>query len=177
MAILDSFTRKTRFSAALRAFRDIEKHYKRPLWVPDAGGGFSTIASLLEPRGHRVIVCDKTTCYERNDVLCDLEAGLPFADESFDVVVSLAVVEHLRNWERALGEFRRVGRHVILTTPSIYGQHLLELLLRLRLVHPEQVTDHKQCLTKKTLESFGFHHSYFLLGMNQLATSVKDTNK
>ncbi len=36
--------------------------------------------------------------------------SLPFADSSFDVVVSLGVLQHITNWEGALGEITRVLR-------------------------------------------------------------------
>jgi len=44
--------------------------------------------------------------------LADLER-LPFADESFDVVVSSHVLEHLPSFERGLLELRRVTRDVL----------------------------------------------------------------
>ncbi len=169
MAILDFLTRKTRFAAALGAIKEIEGQCNRPLVILDAGGGLNTIAPLLEKRGHRVIVCDHTVVYGNADVVCDLEEGLPFEDSSFDVVVSLAVVEHLNNWAHALTEFRRVGKHVILTTPSAPGESFLRLLLSLRLIH-SMTGEHKCCLSRKKLEFFGFRVKPFLFGLNQLAT-------
>lgn len=169
MALLDFFTRERRFAAALKALRKIETKYERPLLILDAGGGLYTIAPLLEKRGHRVIVCDNAVIGGRADVVCDLEEGLPFEDLSFDIVVSLAVVEHLDNWAKALIEFSRVGRRVILTTPSAAGESLLKFLLALRLVHP-MTGEHKRCLTRKKLEFFGYRVRPFLLGLNQLAT-------
>jgi len=44
--------------------------------------------------------------------VADLER-LPFADESFDVVVSSHVLEHLPSFERGLAELRRVTRDVL----------------------------------------------------------------
>ena len=43
--------------------------------------------------------------------VADVEA-LPFADDSFDIVVSSHVLEHLPNFERGLAEIRRVSRDV-----------------------------------------------------------------
>ena len=52
----------------------------------------------------------------------DLETDtLPFKDESFDVAVSLDVIEHLWNTEHYLHELKRVVRprgYIILTTPN-----------------------------------------------------------
>lgn len=52
----------------------------------------------------------------------DLTHGLPYPDESFDLVVLTEVIEHLENHRAALGEVARVlrpGGHLILTTPNI----------------------------------------------------------
>jgi SAM-dependent methyltransferase len=52
----------------------------------------------------------------------DLTRGLPYPDESFDLVVLTEVIEHLENHRAALSETARVlrpGGHLILTTPNI----------------------------------------------------------
>ena len=60
-------------------------------------------------------------------VACDAEA-LPFADESFDLVLGHAVLHHLPDLVRALGEFRRVlrpgGAVLFAGEPSQYGDRL-----------------------------------------------------
>jgi len=52
----------------------------------------------------------------------DLTRGLPYADESFDLVVITEVIEHLENHRAAIVDLARVlrpGGHLILTTPNI----------------------------------------------------------
>lgn len=47
--------------------------------------------------------------------------ALPFADESFDVVFSNSVIEHVGTWERQCAfaaEARRVGRRLWIQTPA-----------------------------------------------------------
>jgi SAM-dependent methyltransferase len=54
--------------------------------------------------------------------------SLPFADESFDLVLGHAVLHHLPDLERAFGEFHRVlkpgGRMVFAGEPSRFGDRL-----------------------------------------------------
>jgi SAM-dependent methyltransferase len=52
----------------------------------------------------------------------DLIRGLPYPDESFDLVVITEVLEHLENHRAAIAELARVlrpGGHLVLTTPNI----------------------------------------------------------
>ncbi|UCC68947.1 MAG: class I SAM-dependent methyltransferase [Armatimonadota bacterium] len=52
----------------------------------------------------------------RDGVLCQNVEGLSFADESFDLVISEDVFEHVRDYHRGLAEIRRVlkpgGYHI-----------------------------------------------------------------
>ncbi len=79
------------------------------------------------------------------------------------------MVEHLHNWRQALREFRRVARNVVLTTPSIYGMPVLEVLAALRLVNVAHIRDHKHYLRRHEIEAEGYRHQYFLFGLNQVA--------
>ena len=55
------------------------------------------------------------------DVVADLGAGLPFCDETADVVVALDVLEHTDNIHHALSELCRVARHhVLVSLPNQY---------------------------------------------------------
>jgi len=49
--------------------------------------------------------------------------ALPFADKSFDIVYSNAVLEHLPGWgavERFTNEVQRVGRSWFISTPNVW---------------------------------------------------------
>ena len=73
---------------------------------------------------------------------------LPFEDNFFEVVVLLAVLEHLEDEEAGfiLSEIRRVlkknGRF-ILTTPAPWAGGLLKFMSKLKLISQNEIDDHK----------------------------------
>ena len=107
-------------------------HYERPamlallppldgLRVLDAGCGSGIYAGLLTDRGARVTGIDESAAmveHARRRLagrgaelrVADLRAPLPFADGSFDGIVSALVLHYLRDWAVPLAEFRRVLR-------------------------------------------------------------------
>ncbi|GAB6075140.1 class I SAM-dependent methyltransferase [Desulfurobacterium crinifex] len=165
MVILDSLTAHIRYSQVLPYIKDLEKKYGR-LRILDAGGGDGSLYEVLRSRGHDVVVLDIS---DRGEVRADLNKPLPFKDRSFDVVVSPAVVEHLNNWETALEEFKRVGKAVILTTPTPLAKPVLELLAKFNLVNRDHIDDHKHYLTDEEIRKHGYQTRSFLFGLNRLA--------
>lgn len=113
----------------------------------------------------------------------DLNNPLPFSDSEFDVVSSLANLEHLHQPEDSLKEIQRVlkpGGILLLTTPSVCAKPILETLAFLRIVSREEIRDHKNYFNKKILTDLckkaGFasiSHSYFQFGMNNFVTATK----
>jgi len=94
--------------------------------------------------------------------------ALPFADGSFDVVFSNAVIEHVgaRDQQRRfVAEALRVGRRVFLTTPNRWFP--LEVHTKLPLVHwlPEGAAGHVYDLAGK-----GWARENHLLGPGDLRT-------
>jgi ubiquinone/menaquinone biosynthesis C-methylase UbiE len=65
------------------------------------------------------------------ETACCEASGLPFPDDSFDLVFGHAVLHHLPDLERAFGEFRRVlrpgGFVAFCGEPSYYGDRIAEL--------------------------------------------------
>lgn len=165
MAALDSLTARLRYRAVLPFIEQAEQ-LKNRLLILDAGGGAGSFSRLLKERGHDVVVAD----LENGDVRVNLEEKLPFPNSSFDLVVSLAVVEHLYGWKQALEEFKRVARiGVVATSPTPLAKPVLELLAGLRLVNREHIKDHKVYLRAEDFESLGYSTSTFLLGLNRVA--------
>lgn len=81
---------------------------------------------------------------------------LPFDDNSFDIITSLAVVEHLTSETlmSLLMETYRIlkpGGNFILTTPSRWSAPVLKFLTFFGLVSKTEVADHKILYTKKSI--------------------------
>ncbi len=114
----------------------------------------------------------------------DLNRQLPMPESSFDIVTSLANLEHLNNPENVFKEIFRilkVGGFLFLTTPSIYAKPILEFLsYELKLISEQEIRDHRNYFNRKVLSEYcrsvGFHtwdHRYFQMGMNNFLIARK----
>jgi methionine biosynthesis protein MetW len=95
--------------------------------VLDLGCGNGELLSLLRAKrqctGYGIEISDANVlaCTQRgvNVIQLNLEAGLAlFEDQSFDVVLQLDTLQHLRNTEKMLFETGRVGRIGIVSFPN-----------------------------------------------------------
>jgi len=95
--------------------------------VLDLGCGNGELLAMLRDRrgcsGYGVEIADENVlaCTKRgvNVIQLNLEDGLAmFEDQSFDVVLQLDTMQHLRNTERMLRETARVGRIGIVSFPN-----------------------------------------------------------
>lgn len=176
MAFLDGYTKYARYRIVKQKIHDLLPSIKRNLAKGDkpkvlnAGGGYGYFHQALEEMGFEVVTCDISGA----EIYCDLEKKLMFEDKSFDLVVSLAVLEHLDNWSQALAEFKRVAYYSISTTPSVFGKPVLDGLALLNLVNREHIADHKHYLTKSDVQAHGYSHRYFQFGLNQLIFHVSE---
>lgn len=112
---------------------------------------------------------------------------LPFRKASFDAVTMTALIEHLDNPDKVLGEVNRVlktGGICIITTPTQKAKPVWEFLVRLGLsdeeADEEGVHAHKRYFTprslKRMLENAKFEQissSYFEFGMNYIVVAGK----
>jgi len=89
----------------------------------------------------------------------------PFPDAHFSVVTMLAVLEHLRpeRVTEVLCEARRVLRPsgaLVLTCPAAWTAPILKAMAKLRLLSPEEISDHKGAYgigdIRRLLEAAGF---------------------
>ena len=127
---------------------------------------------------------------ERGITMVTQELGggeLPWADESFEVVTMLAVFEHLAPGCLAgvLGEIHRVlrpGGRFIMTTPTVWGGRVLQVMVRLGLVSRAEIEEHRAPMKvgeiRELLVGAGFARERmgggcFELGMNRYVWADK----
>ena len=97
--------------------------------VLDLGSGMGAVGAALKAKGCFVVGCDVergalVECFDRF-VVCNLDNGLPeLGNETFDYIIALDVIEHLRQPEDFLDQLRVLAARssnaqVILTTANI----------------------------------------------------------
>lgn len=115
----------------------------------------------------------------------DTDTALPFKDDFFDYVLSLANLEHLINFQNNLREIYRIlkpGGCLLITTPTKFAKPFLELLAALHIINSKEITDHKQYFTTDSLlnalTQAGFatqniSHQYWQFGCNHFIIAKK----
>ncbi len=95
--------------------------------VLEIGTGTGYGIDIIAPRCSRFVTMDKTRSEELGAMPANVEfkegvvPPLPFADESFDCVVSFQVIEHINHDKEFVSEVRRVlkeGGKFIISTPN-----------------------------------------------------------
>ena len=130
------------WSARAEAYRESEAHREGPdldlivEWsvgattALDVGTGGGHVARRLRDAGLQVVTTDPAPGM-RPDVVSRSEE-LPFADGSFDVVVSRLAAHHFEDVGAALGEMARVARRTVIVVDNTFGGDALEEAERLR---------------------------------------------
>jgi len=96
----------------------------RALDAPCGAGALSVAAGArgLEVFGVDVVRHPELKLDEGHLTVADLDAGVPFEDASFDVVMSVEGIEHLSSPRRFVAELGRVlkpGGHLVVSTPNV----------------------------------------------------------
>ena len=116
----------------LRTYIDLVSGYSKPgSQILEIGGGNGLAARLLNQLGYHVISTDISLLFLKDAkkwnnekltyAVCDA-LDLPFKTESFDVVCSSELIEHVPDAERALSEMARVvkkGGKIIIAGPNL----------------------------------------------------------
>lgn len=93
--------------------------------ILDAAAGDRWVSSQLEKAGYEVVSADiefNEKPLPENCVETNFNEPLPFADGSFDGIVSLETIEHLENpwfFVREISRLLRPGGFVVLSTPNV----------------------------------------------------------
>jgi SAM-dependent methyltransferase len=96
----------------------------------DVATGGGHVARRLREAGLQVVTADPAPGM-RPDVLCRAE-DLPFADASFDVVVTRIAPHHFTAVRAAVDELARVARRLVLVEDTLYASEDVEEAERLR---------------------------------------------
>jgi len=129
------------WSGRAEAYRESEAHREgRDLdliveWAEsetalDVATGGGHVARRLREAGFRVVTVDPAPGM-RPDVITRAE-HLPFADSSFDVVVSRVAPHHFEDIDTAMGEMARVSRGLVLIADNLHLGDRVEEAERLR---------------------------------------------
>jgi ubiquinone/menaquinone biosynthesis C-methylase UbiE len=119
--------------------------------ILEIGCGIGTVVHELSKKGHDIIGIDissEAIEYGRNkygDIRLEVHAAetLPYEDESFEVVLSFDLFEHIAEIDKHISEVRRVlrpGGYYLFQTPNRYSNIIYEILwtksLQWRRYHP-----------------------------------------
>lgn len=119
-----TFWKKRRFKKLLKL---IPLPENRPVRILEVGcaNGKDFIQFLQDDNRFQIWGVDIQHCHFEQDHIHFSQAdaaALPFPDNSFDLVVSIGLLEHIEPMEKlckAIYEFQRVGRHQLSVVPSI----------------------------------------------------------
>ncbi|MGF1524779.1 MAG: class I SAM-dependent methyltransferase [Leptolyngbyaceae cyanobacterium] len=108
--------------------------------VLDVGGGHGQLTEALIRHGYQVTVLGSSeVCKNRiqpflNQDLCQFQVGnvldLPYADQTFDVVISYRFLAHVTQWQTFLAELGRVAKQaVVVDYPTVRSINSIAPLL------------------------------------------------
>ncbi len=171
-------------------FNKIINQVPKDAAVLDVGCGYhGTLLKRLEPKisqgiGVDISVNQQVKNHKLNLIQHDLNQTLPLSSDQFDVVISLANLEHLENSRGVFQEMHRVmkpGGFLLLTTPTPLAKPVLEFLsYDLKILSEAEIRDHKIYFNRDLLVTYcrmaGFsswEHRYFQMGMNNFLRAQK----
>lgn len=181
-----------RFIFWLRA-RKIKKYIGNDFRVvADFGCGYNAdlLQSILKEKdidsaiGVDLSINDQLSLSNLKKVNSDLNKEINIKSESVDMIISLAVLEHLSDTTTFVKEINRIltfGGTLLLTTPSPLAKPVLEFMAyKLGIIDKYEIEDHKHYFSKEELYSLfataGFKDIYvstFLFKFNNIVICKK----
>jgi 2-polyprenyl-3-methyl-5-hydroxy-6-metoxy-1,4-benzoquinol methylase len=181
------FNSLDRFIRYLR-LREISPYLRKDDVVCDLGCGDGNILKALSPKIKKGYGIDRESFDSKGGNLRfihgDITKILPFGNERFDAILSLAVLEHLESPDSIFSEVRRTLKKrglFILTTPAPLSKPLLEFLaFKLGTISSKEIKEHKHYYSKQELIGLFKKYNFktmklkrFCLGLNTLAVAQK----
>ena len=117
----------------------------------DVATGGGHVARRLREAGLEVVSADPAPGM-RPDVICPAE-HLPFADSSFDLVVTRIAPHHFSDIALAVGEMARVARFLLIVEDTLFASEEVEEAERLR--DPTHVCSYSEHEWRSFLEAAG----------------------
>ena len=119
--------------------------------VLDVATGGGHVARTLRAAGHDVITCDPAPGMHP-DVICRAE-DLPFAESSFDVVVTRIAPHHFADVDAAVIAMARVTRGLVIVEDTLFTSEDVEAAEKLR--DPTHVRSYSEAEWRTFLERAG----------------------
>ncbi len=181
----EKYAREVEFARTSKLFALRMVPASPPMKVLDVGCGTGVNAQAIAAKGHRVwgvdvspVAIERFRARGYEGEVCNLNAGLPFADSSFDLVFASEIIEHVADTERFLAEIFRVlrsGGRLVMSTPNsaFWVYRLLGLLGKTvsELQHPGHLRFFSKAGLIEAMTESGFtsveaagRHMYFIVG-------------
>lgn len=153
MTLWDARAQGYRESAAHREGPDLETivDWAEGTTALDVATGGGHVARRLREAEFQVMTCDPSPGM-RPDVICRAE-DLPFADGSFDVVVTRIAAHHFQDVRQAIRELARVSRDLVIVEDTLYDDERGEEAQKLR--DPSHVRMYTEAEWRGILEEAG----------------------
>ncbi|MEM4216221.1 MAG: class I SAM-dependent methyltransferase [Candidatus Anstonellales archaeon] len=179
--IIDHFLAHLRFS-------EVIKNIPKNATVLDLGCGDGKLLFRIKDHIYRGVGIDLKAPNRKIGkirlIKVDIEKKIPVKDNSFDVVLAIALIEHLKRPSPIFNKIYRILKKngkLILTTPTPRSRFLLEFMaFKLGLIAKEEIRGHTHYWNRSELVQFlkkkGFRkiaHSYFQFGFNQIIIAKK----
>lgn len=172
--ILSPFLRRQRMNATRPYLRER---------ILDVGCGTGMLAGEIQPECYLGIEIDQVSLdYAINQFPShSFQESLPNETEKFDTVISLAVIEHVKNPEEFLADLSKrlkpnADARIVITTPHPSMDWIHDLGATIGLFSQHANDEHEELLDRSMLELAGkkaglrlVSYKRFLFGANQLA--------